>query len=477
MTAPPQGSAADAAERAPPPPRPTRSLATRLAASAAAVLAGFVVLTAFVLDRAFADSARAARQDRLLAQVYLLMAAAEVDPQGRLLWPATLPEPRLEQPGSGLYAAVLDGQGGVAWRSASTLSAALPLLEPLPAGQQRFERLRNGDAQAFFIQRFGIRWAAGSTSHPFTFAVAEDLRPYEAQLQAWRHSLWGWLGGAAAALLLAQAAVLHWGLRPLRRMAGELRQLQAGAVLRLGGPHPRELQALADNLNRVLDHEHRQQARYRDALGDLAHSLKTPLALMRAELRGAAVETALESRLDEQIDRMDRAVAYHLQRAASGSAAALAPPLALAEPVRRLTAALRKVHADKAVRVRCDIAPALRVRLDEGDATEALGNLLDNAFKWCRGEVAIAAVVRPDGTLEIDVDDDGPGFDQSIGERVLERGVRADEQVPGHGIGLAVVREIVQAHGGRIELTRSPQGGARVRLKVPGLALEIKPHP
>lgn len=471
MTALPKGRAADAAERAPqpPPPRPTRSLATRLAASAAAVLAGFVVLTAFVLDRAFADSARAARQDRLLAQVYLLMAAAEVDPQGRLQWPAALAEPRLEQPGSGLYAAVLDGQGSVAWRSPSTLSAALPVLETLHAGQQRFERMRNSEAQAFFVQRFGIRWAAGSTSHPFTFAVAEDLRPYEAQLQAWRRSLWGWLGGAAAALLLAQAAVLHWGLRPLRRMAGELRRLQAGEVPRLGGPHPRELQALADNLNRVLDHEHRQQDRYRDALGDLAHSLKTPLALMRAELRGASVEATLESRLDEQIDRMDRAVAYHLQRAASSSATALAPPLALAEPVRRLTAALRKVHADKPVQVRCDIAQTLRVRLDEGDATEALGNLLDNAFKWCRSEVAIAAAVLPDGTLRIDVDDDGPGFDPTIGARVLERGVRADERVPGHGIGLAVVREIVHAHGGRVELARSPLGGARVRLEVPGL--------
>jgi two-component system sensor histidine kinase PhoQ len=470
MTGPSADGSADPARPAPPAPRPSRSLAWRLAASAAAVLAGFVVLTAFVLDRAFADSARAARQDRLLAQVYLLMAAAEVDPLGRLQWPATLPDPRLEQPGSGLYATVLDGQGGVAWRSPSTLTAPLPALDALPAGQQRFERLVASGAQAFFVQRFGIRWATAGTSHPFTFAVAEDLGPYEAQLQAWRRSLWGWLGGAAAALLLAQAAVLHWGLRPLRRMAAELRRLQAGEVPRLGGPHPRELQALADNLNRVLDHEHRQQDRYRDALGDLAHSLKTPLALMRAELRGVAVDGALEARLDEQIDRMDRAVAYHLQRAVSGSATALAPPLALADPARRLLAALRKVHADKDVQARCEIAPTLRVRLDEGDATEALGNLLDNAFKWCRAEVAIDARVLANGTLEIDVDDDGPGFDATAGARVLERGVRADERVPGHGIGLAVVRDIVQAHGGQLTLARSPLGGARVRLSLPKLA-------
>jgi hypothetical protein len=167
---------------------------------------------------------------------------------------------------------------------------------------------------------------------------------------------------------------------------------------------------------------------------------------------------------------MDRAVAYHLQRAASGSAAALAPPLALAEPVRRLTAALRKVHAAKAVRVRCDIAPALRVRLDEGDATEALGNLLDNAFKWCQSRIRIGAR-RESGLVVLWVEDDGPGITAEQARGLGERGARVDLTAPGHGIGLAVAREICEAYGG--DLTIASFAYLRGPLMVAGAAFLI----
>jgi two-component system, OmpR family, sensor histidine kinase PhoQ len=264
---------------------------------------------------------------------------------------------------------------------------------------------------------------------------------------------------------------LRWGLRPLRHVAGELSRLESGEREELGGDYPEEVKGLADNLNAVLRHERAQQRRYRDALADLAHALKTPLSLIRAELRNAGADRRLAGPLEEQVERMDRVVRYHLQRASASGRRALS----IAQPVRplvvRVANALQRVHAEKSVDVDFALADSLRARVDEGDLTEILGNLLDNAFKWSRGTVRVQASVDH-GALIVQVEDDGPGIPQRAAQEVLERGVRADESKPGHGIGLAVVRDIVEAYQGRVEIDRSPLGGALVRLVLPGTVPE-----
>lgn len=460
----------------PAPSAASASLTWRLALSAAAVLAAFVALAAVGLERAFGDSARAARQELLLAQVYRLMAAAEVSDGGQLSFPGGLPEPRLVQTGSGLYAAIADAQGAIVWRSPSALDRALPPPAALPAGDRDFAEVESAEGP-LFVQRFGLRWTSGGVSRPFTFAVAEDLSAFTAQRQAYRRMLWGWLGGAALLLLTVQGLVLRWGLKPLREVSTGLKRLQAGEADRISGMHPREIQGLVDPLNQLIVHERRQRTRYREALADLAHSLKTPLALMRAEVGEGAVDSALKARLDAQIERMNRAVDYHLQRASATGSRPLTAPLALAEAAARLAQALEKIHADKAVQCAIDIPCDLQVRIDPGDVSEIVGNLLDNAFKWCRRQVLLSAAASADGGLTLDVDDDGPGIAEAIGTQALERGVRADEQIPGHGIGLAVVRDIVDSLGGQIELGRSRLGGARVRIMLPGLVMPTPQRP
>jgi two-component system sensor histidine kinase PhoQ len=435
-----------------------RSLNARVALSAAVVLAVFVALSAYALDRALRESARSAREERLLAQVYLLMAAAEVDARGQLSLPTGPSEPRLELPGSGLYAAIRDGAGATVWRSRSSLSVKAPTGGALAAGVTRFERVADGEAR-YFLQRYGVQWATAGGSYPFTFSVSEDLAPFEAQLARYRRNLWGWLAGTALLLLVAQGLTLRWGLQPLRRVASELSRLEQGAQARIAGDYPSEIRALTDNLNSLLGHERAQQKRYRDALADLAHSLKTPLAVIRAALDEAPGETARLVR--EQAERMDRIVGYHLQRASTSGRAQLIAPQPLRQAVERIAGALAKVYADKQVRVEIDIAPEVAFRGDEGDLTELLGNLLDNAFKWCRGRVRAGAHAYDD-RLALQVEDDGPGIAPDAAQRVLERGVRADESQPGQGIGLAVVRDIVAAYDGRIEIARGALGGAAV---------------
>ncbi|HWQ37163.1 MAG TPA: ATP-binding protein [Burkholderiales bacterium] len=447
-----------------------RSLNARIAVGAGVVLAVFVAASAFALERAFRDSARGARQERLLAQVYLLMAVAEVDARGELSMGNGPAEPRLDQPQSGLYAWIVDGSGRTVWRSRSALSVSLPKIAPLPAAVQRFAEAKTAeDGQAYFAQSYGVSWNVGGRRYPFTFAVAEDLRPFEQQLNLYRRSLWGWLGAMAVLLLAAQWAILRWGLSPLRRVADDLTRVEEGAQQQLAGDYPDELRRLTDNLNALLAHERAQRKRYRDALADLAHSMKTPLALMRAALREARPDAALARALDEQVQRMDQIVAYHLQRAETAGRIGTGTSLALHPAIERVVRAMQKVHADKAARVDLAVDPALRVRVDEGDLTEMLGNLLDNAFKWCRSRIRIGASAHS-GTLTLTVEDDGAGIAPADAERVLQRGARADQSVPGHGIGLALTRDIVEAYAGAIRIERSELGGAAVRLELPAAA-------
>jgi two-component system sensor histidine kinase PhoQ len=441
-----------------------RSLNARVTLGAALVLAVFLVLSALALERAFRDSARSARQERLLAQIYLLMAAAEVDPEGKLALASGPAEPRLDQPGSGLYAVILDSAGSLVWRSRSTLSVDAPHGAPLPAGAQRFEEVDSDPG--FLVESFGVSWATTGGSFPFTFSVAEDRRPYREQLAVYRRSLWTWLGAMALLLLAAQWAILRWGLSPLRRVADELTRLERGEQERIAGNYPTELQRLTDNLNTLLTHERSQQKRYRDALADLAHSLKTPLALVRGALRDAVRSDPTARTLDEQVERMDRIVAYQLQRASTSGRSRLAAPQPLRPAVERMLAALAKVHGDKRIATEVVVDAGVRFRGDEGDLTELLGNLLDNAFKWGRTQVRVSAEAAG-GRLTLSVEDDGQGVAPEQAQRVLERGVRADQSVPGQGIGLAVVHDIVDAYGGELRIERSGLGGARIILVLP----------
>lgn len=443
-----------------------RSINTRITIGAGLVLAVFIGLSAFALERAFRDSARSARQERLLAQVYLLMAVADVEPQGTLSIGDGPTEPRLDLPRSGLYAWVLDERGTILWRSRSSLSLVLPPVAPLPAAERRFQQQIAGDGQGYLVQSFGVTWNAGEGRYPLTFAVAEDLVPFEQQLNIYRRSLWTWLGAMAALLLAAQWLILRWGLLPLRKVARDLTRLEQGAQEQLSGTYPEELTGLTENLNAVLRQERAQRKRYRDALADLAHSMKTPLALLRGTVREARADAALGSALDEQIDRMDRLVAYHLRRAEAAGRAALGPPVAIRPMIERISRALSKVYADKRAELELAVEPALHFKGDEGDLTEMLGNLLDNAFKWCGSRIRVTASANAGG-LMLKVEDDGAGISPEDADRVLQRGARADQSVPGQGIGLAVTRDIVEAHDGRIVIGRSALGGAAITLLLP----------
>ncbi len=228
------------------------------------------------------------------------------------------------------------------------------------------------------------------------------------------------------------------------------------------GSYPSELAGLSHNLNLLIDQQRARQTRYKEALDDLAHSLKTPLAAMRASL---AQPSELPATVSQQVRRMDDIVRHQLGRAGASGAHRFAPFLTLKPVASRICDTLTKVHGDKRLAFVMACPPELAWRLDEGDAFEMLGNLLDNAAKWARHEVGLRIWLDDAQSLCIHVTDDGPGFAEP--QAKLARGVRLDEKVSGHGIGLAVVKDLVASYLGELKISNAPAGGAQVDIVLP----------
>lgn len=451
-----------------------QSLHGRLLLAASLVLAGFLGLTGIALDRAYAESAEAAMWERLRGQVYGLLAAADVGADGQLKLPAELPDPRFSNPESGLYARVESHDGAYRWTSPSSLGRSLDYLEPTATAEWKQSRVDTGNGLPLLAVNFGVVWEdEEGGQRAYTFAVAESTHGLATQVGTFRHSLLLWLGGMALGLLLIQGFILRWGLRPLRSVARDLKRIEAGEQPFLSGAYPRELRGLTGNLNSLLHSAHIRQERYRNTLGELAHSMKTPMAIIQGALDTPGSRQELAAVVAEQSARVNRVVEYHLQRAATEGRSSLLKPLAVAPLVDQVTGALLKVYVDKGLRCRRVGDAEVQFAGDEGDLMEVIGNLLDNACKWARAEVVvrIAADQRPGWSrpgLCVEVEDDGPGIPGEQADAVRRRGVRADQRTTGHGIGLAMTDEILRLYGGSLAIGRGTSGGALVVARFPG---------
>ena len=273
----------------------------------------------------------------------------------------------------------------------------------------------------------------------------------------------------AIVAMAAGLAYVRAGLAPLDVLRRRLGEVQRGAARQLPGEYPSELQPLVHDLNALLAQRDLTVSRAIAKAGDLAHGLKTPLAVLtqEAERAEAAGHTELAAALAEQVDRMRRQIEYHLAHArAAAAGAGSGARCFVAESAAGLARTLLRLHADRGIAIDLDVDRAHEVRCQREDLDEILGNLLDNACKWAKARVRVASAVAGDAIV-VTVDDDGPGLAPSLREAVLQRGVRADEAAPGSGFGLAIVRELAELYGGGIALEASPDHGLRATLRLP----------
>ena len=278
-----------------------------------------------------------------------------------------------------------------------------------------------------------------------------------------------------AVCMVAGFRYVRSGVTPLTHLRSRLAHVHAGRERRVEGRYPSEVQPLVDDLNALLAHRDAMVQRALAKAGDLAHGLKTPLAVLmhEAERARAAGHVELADTLAAEVERMRRQVEYHLAQArAAASGATPGAQSLVRESVDGLVRTLQRLHASRGIVFEVNVEPVHAVRVQREDLDEMLGNLLDNACKWTRTRVRITSSERQ-GALEIDVDDDGHGLDPSKRDAVLQRGIRADEAAPGSGFGLAIVHELAELYGGSIVLAAGPSGGLRARLRLPASGLRL----
>ena len=446
------------------------SLNARLGLASCLLLPLIIGLTALVLDQANRLSLEQAERERLELQSYVLLAAAEAG--GGVLWmPPSLQEPRFSQLGSGLFGVVSDARGKTLWRSESSLGVELQL----PAEQPEIGGSLFGlTEQGLFFYSYRVLWEIESgLVTEFLFTTLERPDRFNAGVRGYRTPLWSGLALLGLLLLAAQALLMRWGLKPLQALARDIKAIETGTEQQLEGRFPLEVLPLTRNLNLLLDTERARRQRYRNTLADLAHSLKTPLAVLRnqAERDLPAAEVSQAQRredqlqLQQQVDRMDAIISHQLGRAASVSAHRLLQRVSIQRVAERIGQAMAKVYPT-VYRQFDALGADLSFVGDERDLMEMLGNLIDNGFKYGNGCVRVE-VVQQGSRLQISVEDDGAGIAPALRQRILERGTRADSQAPGQGIGLSVVRDILQGYGGHLELDQSSLGGARFTLILP----------
>lgn len=277
------------------------------------------------------------------------------------------------------------------------------------------------------------------------------------------------LGLVALGLLLIGLRQIAKGLSPISQLRQKLSDVHRGNGSRLAGRFPSEVQPLVDDLNSLLDQHDAAVTRAQAKAGDLAHGLRTPLAVLTEEARSAdaAGHHELAAAIRQQVDRMRRQIDWHLAHArAAASSAAQHARCVVAESVDGLVRTVRQIYAERALDITSNVPATLAVRVERQDLDEMIGNLMDNACKWATSRVAVSAVMNA-SSITILVDDDGPGVPTDRREEVLRRGVRADESMPGSGFGLAIVSDLATVYAGSIRIDYSPLGGTRAALTLP----------
>ncbi|WP_413472591.1 ATP-binding protein [Shewanella baltica] len=433
------------------------SLKARLVISALLFILVLLPLIGVALNDAFTEQVKSATKNELSAYVYSILAVTEVENK-QISIPELVLENRFNLIQSGLYAIATtedaSGKQTIVWHSQSFMGMMPPPHFTIPAtGQSAFEQIEIAE-QPHLIYSFSVSFASQNQNVPVTIHIIKDEREFQQQIDQFNQQLWTWLLILMFVMLVFQLSWLVWTLQPLARFTQELHSVEQGKSMQLSSQYPTELQAVARQLNILLNTEQTQRKRYRNTLADLAHSLKTPLAVIKSQ-------ADLSEASSEQVSVISRIIGHQLKRAQTAAAASWHLGIRVDDIAAKLLRTLAKIYREPQINLSGEMADAAVFKGDEADLTEILGNVLDNACKAAKSTVKLT-VTGDAYQLLICIEDDGPGISEALQNQIFERGIRADSYHQGNGIGLAIVRDLVDSYNGRISVSRSETlGGAK----------------
>lgn len=413
------------------------------------------------LTNAFERQLNVALENELTAYSYSILTVAEVD-EHKILMPEYLLENQFNISQSGLYALIysLESQSNSAeklWQSQSLLTLPLPDLSvevfPSPkVGDNRFSSITL-DGRKHLLYSFSVSFSDNAQPFPITLHLLKDQKEFLLALSDFKQQLWSWLIVLMLVFVVIQVVWLLWTLKPLKVLANELEYIEQGKKNTLDENYPLELQQVTTQLNTLLLTEQNQRKRYRNALSDLAHSLKNPLAIMQSQANLSTTDVA-------QINLINNIIEHQLKRAQSAGESSWHLGVSVKPILDKLMKSLQKVHQEKQLQFTVEANNEALFKGDETDLMEVLGNVIDNACKAAKQVVMVTVEVN-DTQLVIMVEDDGVGIEPSQREAILARGTRADTYHAGHGIGLAIVRDLTSSYQGNLTIkTSTSLGGA-----------------
>lgn len=441
------------------------SLKSRLLISSLLLLLVTLSIIGYRLQQSFIQKSESSIKIFLESQIFDLQRSAHLDNDGHLVLPKLLNNRRLNQQDSGYYAAVAQNKK-IIWTSQSSENIDLPFATDLKPGQRVFKSVISADGDELFMFSLGYVWIdEQGVPSLFIFNVAESNNNYLKELSSFQRQLWLWLFVILVFYVVTQTVILRWGLSPLLKLRKDLSDIAQGKREFLDINFIDEIKDLTADFNTLLRNERTRQERYKNSLGDLAHSFKTPLAVIQSVIKNEKVDSKTSRVLQEQVDSLNSQVTYQLRKAqTAGSRASLSKPVLLKPVISKISSALLKVHKNKNIDFIIDVSDDTVFYGDDGDIFEVIGNLLDNAFKWTKSKVVIIATNErlSDGiVLKITVEDDGVGITDDKKQYILQRGKRADEKTPGHGIGMSIITDIISSYSGKLEVLDSEYGGAK----------------
>ncbi len=440
------------------------SLKQRLTTVSSIILLVAFSIIFFATKSAYLLASKSRLQESMTAQIYALIAVAN-DDQGILFIPDILRNERLENLSSGLVAYVLEQNGSLVWQSPSS-----ELFQTLPSVRQTLslDKLGESDFEGRMMFWIGlpITWEhEDNREETYYFIVGEKQSILTSAVDEFKNEVFAWLSISGVLLLVVFSYALNFSLRPLKAAQEQIELVRLGEAKNVQGNFPEELIPLTSSINQLLDSEARQKNRYRDSLGNLAHSLKTPLAIMIGEIENRKILDE-KNILESQIERINDIVRYQLNRSVISSGQTLARSCAVEPEISKIISALNKVHQQKDLKIESRIAKNTIFPGDAGDLLELVGNLADNACKWTHSIVVISAKPK-DGSFCLYLDDDGPGIAEENREAILNRGKRLDQKTEGQGLGLSIVMDIINNYRGDIAIEKSALGGALFRVTIP----------